>query len=223
MNEHTEISRRRFLALAGGAVMASVLCCGGLAAVGLRQPAAEFPRSNCGEERKMDRILVAYASKCGSTGEVAEAVGQALCRAGAAVQVRRVQDVKDLDGYDAVILGSAVRMGKPLSEVIKFARKHRTALREVPTACFVACAAMKEDTAENRAEASTYLAPLREFISPVGEGLFGGKLDHNKLSPLLRLAASKDTSGQMAEGDWRDWQAIDTWAVGLGPALLAGH
>ena len=43
-----------------------------------------------------DRILIAYASKCGSTGEVAQAIGQVLCDAGATVNVRRVQDVKDL-------------------------------------------------------------------------------------------------------------------------------
>jgi menaquinone-dependent protoporphyrinogen oxidase len=221
MTEQTKISRRRFLALAGGAVMTSALCCGGLTIAGLQPPAVEFKESSCGEEIKMEKILVAYASKCGSTGEVAEAIGQALCHQGATVDVRRVQEVENLAGYGAVVLGSAIRMGKPLSEAVKFARKHQVALDEIPTAYFIACAAMKEDTPESRAEASAYLDSLRGIVAPVGVGLFGGKVDHSKLSPLLRFAVSRDASGQMAEGDWRDWQAIDAWAVALRPVLLA--
>jgi menaquinone-dependent protoporphyrinogen oxidase len=221
MTQQTRISRRRFLALAGGAVMTSALCCGGLTIAGLEPSAVEFKESSCGGGKDMIRILVAYASKCGSTGEVAQAIRQALCNEGAAVDVRRVQDVKDLTGYGAVVLGSAIRMGKPLPDAVKFARKHQASLAGMPVAYFIACATMKEDTPENRAEASAYLDPLREIAAPVDVGLFGGKVDHSKLSPLLRFAVSRDASGQMAEGDWRDWQAIGDWAVGLRPALLA--
>lgn len=221
MNQQRGISRRRFLIVAGGALAASVLCGGSLATAGLQQPAVEFRTLSCGEEIMMEKILVAYASKCGSTGEVAAAISQALCRQGATVDVRRVQEVRDLAGYGAVVLGSAVRMGKPLSEAVKFARKHQAVLEGMPTAYFVACAAMKEDTPQSRAEASAYLDPLHKIVAPVGVGLFGGKVDHSKLSPLLRFALSRDTSGQMAEGDWRDWQTIDAWAVTLRPALLA--
>jgi hypothetical protein len=58
MNEQTKISRRRFLMLTGGAVGASVLCCGGLATLGLRQPAIEYIESSCGKEENMkDKIL----------------------------------------------------------------------------------------------------------------------------------------------------------------------
>ena len=70
MNEQTRITRRRFLMLAGGAVGASVLCCGGLATLGLRQPAIESIESSCGKEENVgDKILVAHASRAGSTGE----------------------------------------------------------------------------------------------------------------------------------------------------------
>jgi menaquinone-dependent protoporphyrinogen oxidase len=219
MTEQNLIGRRRFLTLAGGVALASVLSCAGVTAAGLHQPAVDFRAMNCGES-KMDRILVAYASKCGSTGEVAEAIGRALCHDGAAVDVRPVQDVGDLTGYGAVILGSAIRMGKPLPGAIRFIKKHQSSLGQMPTAYFVACAAMKEDTPESRAEASTYLDPLRELVAPGGVGLFGGKLDHSTLSPLLRFVASRESSGQMAEGDWRDWQAIGDWAEGLRPLLI---
>ncbi len=112
MNEQTNgcrlsaITRRLFLMLAGGAVGASVLYCGGLATLGLRQPAIEYIESICGKEENVeDKILVAYASRAGSTGEVAEAIGQVLCEAGAAVDVRLAKGVTDLSPYRAVVEG----------------------------------------------------------------------------------------------------------------------
>jgi hypothetical protein len=56
--------------LAGGAFGAIVLCCGGLATLGLRQPAIEYIESDCGKEENVGgKILVAYASRAGSAGE----------------------------------------------------------------------------------------------------------------------------------------------------------
>jgi menaquinone-dependent protoporphyrinogen oxidase len=79
MTQSKKITRRRFLLLTGGAVGAAALTCGGLAAWGIQQPEVELRQLNCGEKTKMDKILVAYASRCGSTGEVAEVIGQTLC------------------------------------------------------------------------------------------------------------------------------------------------
>jgi len=58
-----------------------------------------------------DKILIAYTSRTGSTGEVAETIAQVLRREGVPVDVRRVQEVKDLTPYQAVLIGSAIRMG----------------------------------------------------------------------------------------------------------------
>jgi menaquinone-dependent protoporphyrinogen oxidase len=195
--------------------------CAGLTYFATREPGAEFAESACGKERKMgDRILIAYASKCGSTGEVAEAIGKVLCQSGAAVDVKRVQDVRDLTPYRAVILGSAIRMNTPLSEAIHLAKKHRTALAALPVACFSVGLAMQAATPENRAKAEQFLTPLLDEVkSPVGVGLFGGKLDYKTLSPIFRWMFSQDKSGEMAEGDWRDWDAIHAWAKGLIPLL----
>jgi len=95
-----------------------------------------------------DRILIAYASKCGSTGEVAQAIGQVLCDAGATVNVRRVQDVKDLGPYRAVMIGSATQMEALLPEAIDFAKKHQAVLQRVTTAYFTVGITMVQDTPE---------------------------------------------------------------------------
>lgn len=168
--------RRKFLQIAGLTAGAGALSCAGLTYWATREPGIRFADSSCGKEIMMgDRILVAYASKCGSTGEIAEAIGKVLCQSGAAVDVKRAQDVKDLKPYRAVILGSAIRMSKPLSEVVNLAKKQRTALAALPVACFSAGLAMKADTPENREKAKLHLTPLLyELNSPIGIGLFGG-------------------------------------------------
>lgn len=158
------------------------------------------------------RILVAYASKCGSTGEVAEVVGEVLRGTGASVDVRTVKEARDLKQYDAVVVGSAIRMGKLLPGAVKFAKKHRSTLGRVPVAYFLVCLAMKEDTPENRQEAMGYLEPLLKVREPVSTGLFGGKVDHSKLSFMMRMVASKDDTGVLDEGDWRNWDEIRAWA-----------
>jgi menaquinone-dependent protoporphyrinogen oxidase len=54
------------------------------------------------------RILVAYASRAGSTAEVAEVIGRVLREGGPEVDVCPVGDVHSLAGYDALVLGSAI-------------------------------------------------------------------------------------------------------------------
>ena len=210
MNEQTRITRRWFLMLAGGAVGASALCCGGLATLGLRQPAVEYIESSCGKEENVgDKILVAYASRAGSTGEVAEAIGQVLCDGGAAVDVRLAKEVTDLSPYRAVVVGSGIRVGKWLPEAVEFVERHRELLSRMPVACFAVCLTLKEDTEENRREVAAYLDPVRDLVQPVDVGLFAGVMDYNKLPFIFRLMMKAMGS---PEGDFRDWEAIRAWA-----------
>lgn len=57
------------------------------------------------------KILVAYASRAGSTSEVAEVIGQELCSAGAQVDIRPINEVKNIESYQAVVVGSAIHAG----------------------------------------------------------------------------------------------------------------
>jgi len=164
-----------------------------------------------------EKILVAYASKCGSTSEVAEAIGQTLCDAGAAVDVRLAKDVTDVSEYRAVVVGSAIRAGQWLSAATKFVETHRDALSRVPVAYFAVCLTLQEDTEEKRREVAAYLAPVREMVQPVDEGLFAGAMNYSKLALPIRLMMKVMKS---PEGDFRDWDSIRAWAAGLHPTLL---
>lgn len=179
---------------------------------------ASFPLDDVyNQEKEMNKkILVVYASKCGSTAEVAQSVAQVLGQSGATVEVLPARKVHDLKGYDAVVMGTAIRMFKPLGEMCRFVSWYKGKLARIPTAVFSVGLAMSEDTPQNRADAAKYIAPLVEQLTNNKSlVMFGGKLDYQTLSPFFRMMFSKDTSGKMAEGDYRNWESIHAWANGL--------
>lgn len=212
-----KVSRRRFLALAGGAAGATVLSCGGLVALGTRQLPVELVQSSCGGEQ-VKKVLVTYATRCGSTGEVAETIARALCEAGATVDVRPVKEVEDVGPYQAVIVGSAIRIGRWLPEATKFVETHRAELGRVPLAYFGVCMTVTEDTEEERREAEGYLQPVRDLIQPAEEAMFAGAVNYQKLPFVLRFLMKNMMKSP--EGDFRDWEAIRAWAGGLSARLM---
>ena len=77
-----------------------------------------------------DQVLVAYATKYGATKEIAEEIGNVLRQAGLLTDVLPVNKVRDLNPYRAVILGSAVYIGRWRKEAAKFLQAHEQALAE---------------------------------------------------------------------------------------------
>lgn len=164
----------------------------------------------------MNKILVAYATRAGSTFEVAARVAEVLRAAGATVDVKPVAAVHELNGYEAVVVGSAIRMGRWLPEAVEFVKTNREALSCIPTAYFLVSGLLRNDTPEVRREVLAFLDPVRALREPVSIGLFAGKLDYSTIDGFDRSIAEELSS---AEGDWRDWEAIDEWAHNLLPVL----
>jgi menaquinone-dependent protoporphyrinogen oxidase len=163
------------------------------------------------------RILIAYASRAGSTAEVAETIGDVLRECGLNVDVRSVKDVQNFTGYDALVLGSAIWAGKPLPEMQRFVADQHEALAHLPVAYFILCDALREYTPANQQIALGYLAPSRKAKQPVSVGMFAGRRDFSKVHPLLRWFLMRVI--RLAEGDWRDWEQIRSWAAELAPRL----
>ncbi len=165
------------------------------------------------------RVLIAYATRAGSTETVAQAVAEALRSEGLEVDVKPVRAVTSLAGYTGVIVGSAIRAGKPMPEVVAFVEKHERELSRVPVAYFVVCLTMKDDTDENRCTVAAYLDALRARtpdVKPVDVGLFAGVMNSARLPFLLRLLIR---AMKAPDGDFRDWEAIRTWAAGVALAF----
>jgi menaquinone-dependent protoporphyrinogen oxidase len=168
-------------------------------------------------------VLIAYASKYGSTREVAQRIGDVFNEEGMAADVRDVKKVKKMDGYRAVILGGPILMNKLRPAVIKLAQKYRNFLQKVPVAYFSLGVTMKTDNLDSRVQSTRYLDDLCRIREPVSLGLFAGKVDYSKVNPLFRWAFQKDDSGMLNEGDFRNWDVIEQWARNLAQLLPAGR
>jgi menaquinone-dependent protoporphyrinogen oxidase len=170
-----------------------------------------------------DKILVTYASRAGSTAEIAEAIGRTLIQHGANVEVLPMQQVKDLSAYRAVVAGSAIRSSKWLPEAMQFVEDHRSELSKKPFATFTVCITMAMSNSDPYREAVTkWIQPVRAQVKPVSEGLFAGVLDFSKLPfnwDTLKLRAVV-ALGIFPKDDRRDWNAISKWADGIYPLLL---
>lgn len=164
------------------------------------------------------RILVAYASVSGSTGDVAEAIGKVIEQHGVTVDVAPVKDVFSVQGYNGVVVGSSIRAGRWLPEAVRFLREHQENLPVVPVAYFTTCLTMVNDTPDNRQIVRSYLEPILQTIpeiEPVGLGLFAGSLDPHR--QLIMQSQSP------VHGDYRNWEAIRQWAEEVTPGLLSGE
>ncbi len=170
-----------------------------------------------------NKILVTYASRAGSTVGVAEAIGQTLTDCGGQVEVRPMQDVKDLAPYQAVVAGSAIQGGEWLPEAMQFMRTHQAILAQKPFAAFLVCMTMSVKNPTFRQGVADWLKPVRALVKPVSEGYFAGALDISKMPSFgdrLKFRISV-ALGVWSEGDHRDWDAIHTWARNLKPVLEA--
>ncbi len=203
-------SRRGFLRK--GCLTAAALgvtVCGGGALAATYQPKIDFPAYSYGDKTMSNRILIAYASKAGSTAEVAAKIGETLSKRNPPVDVLPVSKVTDLSPYSAVILGSAIRVGKLLPEAMKFVQANQAALAQKTFGVFIVCMTLKDDTEANRKTVSAYLDPLRALIQPASEGLFAGVMNLGKLPLFERLMIK---AMKAPEGDFRRWDLIQTWA-----------
>ena len=170
------------------------------------------------------KILVTYASRSGSTAEIAEAIGMALIQNGSQTEVLPLQNVKSLSAYSAVVVGSAIRKSAWLPEAMQFLQDHRAELARKRVATFTVCITLAMPRGEQYRQAvRDWTAPVRAQVQPVGEGLFAGKMDFTKLpwnfdTLKMRLVAAL---GIFPKDDRRDWESIRAWANSTYPSLLA--
>jgi menaquinone-dependent protoporphyrinogen oxidase len=165
------------------------------------------------------RVLVAAASRHAATAEIASRIGATLTEQLAArgvaadVHVRHAEGVRGIDGYDAVVLGSAVYAGRWLRPARALARTHTARLATVPVWLFSS-------------------GPVGDPLAPLGEPaevadlvrltgarehrVFAGLLDRRRLGPAERLMVR---AVRAADGDHRDWTAVAAWATGIADAL----
>jgi len=204
------VSRRDFLTAAGITLGASVVACSGLGFAVTRTPEFETPEINYAKESIMnDRILITYATRAGSTIEVAAAIGEVIAARGFEVDVKPVKEKPSPDGYQAVLVGSAIRMGNWLPEAIEFIEKNQEMLDQMPVALFTVHMLNLGDDEASRTSRLAYLKEVRPLLDSAEEVFFAGKFDLSRLSFLDRMISK---AVKAMDEDCRDWDRIRGWA-----------
>jgi menaquinone-dependent protoporphyrinogen oxidase len=182
------------------------------------------------------KVLVAYASRYGSTKGIAEFIAERLRQKGIEADAKDVGNTGELGAYDAFVVGSAVFMGHWMNEAKQFLRKNRAVLLKHPIWLFSSGptgSKPTDDKGRNLLEVSgpTELEELKEMCNPRDHHVFFGALFPERLTGstgfFYRMAQrSKSARESMSEneGDFRDWKAIEAWtdtiAGGLTPLKL---
>lgn len=163
-------------------------------------------------------VLVAYASKRGSTAEIAETVAATLRRAGLSVECEEAGEVRTLDPYDAVVIGSAVYMKRWRGDARHFVKKHRRALRKMPF--WVFSTGPVGDPAKDNSDWSEppKLVATLEEMGVRGHVVFGGSVPREPHG-LMEKAMAEGTPEEYR--DRRDWERIRAWAEGVAAELKA--
>ena len=160
-----------------------------------------------------ERILVGYATKYGSTQEVAEFIADVLRETGLTTDLRELREVKSLEGYRAVVMGAPFYMYQWLKDAPKFLNRLQVDLAGIPVAVFALGPTDASETPEDNPDVFAQLdKALGTFpwLTPVDQALFGGKFDPAQLKFPMSLFM-----GKMPASDIRDWDRIRAWAEGL--------
>jgi menaquinone-dependent protoporphyrinogen oxidase len=203
-------TRREFLKVSGVVVAAGSVTCCGLGALASRSPKVETPELNYGKESNMSNgILVTYATKAGSTAEIAAKIGEHLSARGFAVDVINVKSKPDPKDYQAVILGSCIRMGAWLPEMMDFIKANQFALNTTQAALFTVHMLNAGEDETSKTARTAYMDKVRALMPGTEEVYFLGAMDFSKLSMLDRFISKMVKS---VESDQRDWDKIKSWS-----------
>ncbi len=155
------------------------------------------------------KILVTASSKHGTTTEIADAIAERLRGAGFEVVRQAPQDVVDLNGIDAVIIGSAVYMTQWMEPAAAFLERFETQLNRIPVWAYsVGLSGVPKHSPQDPSR----IGPVLLKVHVVHHRTFPGRYVPSKLT--LRERSIARLAGAV-EGDFRDWKAIDEWTDGI--------
>jgi menaquinone-dependent protoporphyrinogen oxidase len=159
-------------------------------------------------------VLVAVASKHGSSLEIGQVIETTLRSAGLEVDLRRLEDAPDPSDFDAAVLGSGVYSGHWMRAARDYIDAHEARLNDLPVWLFSSGpVGDPPKPLENPAEVATVV----KRIDARGHRLFGGKIDGSE----LRVAEKALIALVRAEqGDFRPWSEISVWADSIAAALM---
>lgn len=211
-----QMTRRRFLKV--GVVATGTIVLGGSAMkAATYAPAPMRPSWTMGDGDM--KALVVYGTGTGCTAGIAEQIGKTLAEKGATVEVISAEKAGDPAGYDAVLVGSGVRIGNWHAPAKSWVEANAGALKSLPVAFFT-CGLTTVSGPEKADEVRAYTNALIEAtgVKPVDIGVFAGWFEPKQFSFVERTVLKMMKAPQ---GDFRDMDAVAAWTDAVAPKLSA--
>ncbi|MEU8233290.1 flavodoxin domain-containing protein [Actinoplanes sp. NPDC048967] len=163
-------------------------------------------------------VLVAYGSTGGSTAEIAGWIAEEFRAAGLDVRLLPADEVDDVAGYDALVLGAAMYAAGWHPDARRFAKRFAGPFADRPVWLFSSGPLdhTADDTdlpPDHQAEAAMHLLQAREHVT------FGGRLTAEAHGWLGFVARRMKHEGHT--GDFRDPQRIRAWARGVAAEITS--
>jgi menaquinone-dependent protoporphyrinogen oxidase len=165
------------------------------------------------------KVLVAFASKHGSTEGIADFMGEKLHEKGVIADVLDVSKVRNPESFDAYVLGSALYMGHWMKEAKEFARRNKAILSARPVWLFSSGPtgtekknAKGQDLLDPKVSGPLELSELRKEMNVRDHRIFFGAFDANNMGFFMRqMLRSATIRESVPQGDFRDWKDIEAW------------
>ncbi|MFV0513915.1 MAG: flavodoxin domain-containing protein [Jhaorihella sp.] len=170
-----------------------------------------------------DRLLIVYGSMLGSTGGQAAWMAEVARAAGYRAALYSAENAPAPDGFDRVMVGSAIRAAAWLEPVVNWAATHAEAIAARPHSlfqCSMTCAGMlvgnqggpltTDQSAQLQRDTDSLFAAA-PVLAQSDVAFFPGRLDFDRLTPVLRVGYPF-VAGSVMQGDFRDREAAESWA-----------
>ena len=165
------------------------------------------------------KILVTYATRYGSTEEIARRIGETLNQAQLEIEVLPAEEASSAQEYQAVILGSSLYIGNWQKEAMTFLKQNLENLGSIPVWIFSSGPTGEGDPAA-MVEGQRFLKdlqPIFDQIQPRDVVVFPGFIDSEKVSAMEKWMVKNVVKKPV--GDFRDWNTIEQWAASIADEL----
>jgi menaquinone-dependent protoporphyrinogen oxidase len=178
----------------------------------------------------MGKVLIVYGTGEGHSDDVVDVIAKQLQSKSVQVQASRVADAPSApEGFDTVVVGSSIHMGKHDKNVVHWIERNRRWLTDHPSAFFQVSMSSSGGTPEGDAEATSYVNSLTTGTGwhPDIVGLFGGALLYTRYGfvkrHVMKAIAEKQGMGTDTHRDYdfTDYDAVRHFADDV--AALTNH
>ena len=171
----------------------------------------------------MNKVLIAYGTRYGTTTEVVQDMSNTARELGAQVDVVHLEKgtpFPEPEEYDLVIIGSGIQAGQWTKRPLKYIEEKLEGLSKTKVALFVVSgyAGNPDKVAEAQADYLDSMSEKYPGLSPISTALIGGMFEFKRYNLVVRALVKRIVKSQMPEGedlpekiDFRDWDMIRDW------------